>query len=52
MRAVVHKSGCVEPEALEEGMLVERTRGSVSRDTAARVGKASQIGEAEIGQSP
>jgi hypothetical protein len=41
---------CVE--ALEEETLVEGTRGSVSRYTAARVGKASQIGEAEIGQSP
>jgi hypothetical protein len=46
----VHKLGCVK--VLEEGTLVERTRGSVSRYMTARVGKASQIGEAEIGQSP
>lgn len=46
----MHKSGCVE--APEEGRLVEGTRCSVSRNTAARVGKASQIGEEEIGQSP
>jgi hypothetical protein len=46
----VHKPGCVE--ASEGGTLVEGTKGSVSGYTAARVGKASQIGEAEIGQSP
>ena len=49
VRAGVHKSGCVEASA---GTLVGGTRGSVSRYTAARVGKVSQIGEAEIGQSP
>lgn len=47
---LVHNSGGVG--AMEEGTFVEGTRGSVSRNTAARVGKASQIGVAEIGQAP
>jgi hypothetical protein len=46
----VHKLGCVE--ASEEGTSVEGTRRSVSRYTPARVGRASQIGGEEIGQSP
>jgi len=50
VRTAVHKSDCVE--ALEEGTLVEGTWNSVSRNTAERVGKSSQIGEAEIGQNP
>jgi hypothetical protein len=45
--AEVHKPGCVN--ALEEGMLVERMWGSASGYTAAGVGRASKIEEAEIG---
>ena len=50
MRAGVQNSGCVE--ASEVGRLVEETRGSGSRNTTARVRRAAQIGEAEIGQVP
>ena len=50
VHAGVHKSGCVK--ALEEGTLGRKTRGSNLGYTAARVGKASQIEEAEKRQSP
>ena len=50
VHAGVHKSDCVK--VLEEGTLGKKSRGSRSGYTAARVGKASQIGEAEIRQSP
>jgi hypothetical protein len=48
VRAEVHKPGCLN--ALEEGTLVERMWGSASGYTGAGVGRASKIGEAEIGQ--
>jgi hypothetical protein len=46
----MHKLGCDEVSV--EGTLVEGMWRSVSEYTAARVGKASQMVEAEIGRSP